>query len=299
MRKNLWIYAGILGGGIGIIYAIRSILEKQIEEKKRMEEAKTFEEILRKKEEAFNRLRGKFFERNSRLLRVWNKWGNLIEKHAKSYNVPVTLLTSIITQESDGYEKAYRYEPSTNLSKYREWDKTKDPISGTTKMSEIVKVDIGMDGKIYGMIDIPTMKYTRNLTRDEIKWMANKVGMKKEYEHGEYEKVVNKLKETMKRIQANVGRSASYGLGQLMYETAVGVSGIKNLNPYKLFDPDFNISLMAKFLSDLYARHKNWRDVISLYNTGKTWGKSLYGIRYFKDVMSRILTDEELRISMA
>lgn len=59
---------------------------------------------------------------------------------------------------------------------------------------------------------------------------------------------------------------ASRGLMQLLYKTAqyLGYKG----KPEGLFEPEINIDLGTKYLSQLYDKYKNWAVAIGCYNAG-------------------------------
>lgn len=50
--------------------------------------------------------------RRNRVLNVLNKWKDKIRLYANKHGIYPSLLASVITQESDGRENAYRYEPA-------------------------------------------------------------------------------------------------------------------------------------------------------------------------------------------
>lgn len=64
--------------------------------------------------------------------------------------------------------------------------------------------------------------------------------------------------------------AASYGLGQLMWSTAVAEGFSRTLDPEELFDPELNLRYTAKHLRRLWDRHGgDIEDVAAAYNSGR------------------------------
>lgn len=63
--------------------------------------------------------------------------------------------------------------------------------------------------------------------------------------------------------------SASYGLCQLMYPTAVWILGGTPFEPEELFEPGFNCDLGAKLLRMHLVKGLTWRQALAAYNTGR------------------------------
>lgn len=64
--------------------------------------------------------------------------------------------------------------------------------------------------------------------------------------------------------------ASSYGLGQLMYLTALEAGFPRTLPPEKLLSPDINLRLTARHLARLWRRHGGrLEDVAAAYNSGR------------------------------
>jgi len=68
-----------------------------------------------------------------------------------------------------------------------------------------------------------------------------------------------------------VSSAGAFGLMQLMPDTARRLAGVRHLNPERLFEPDFNIRLGARFLRQLHDRFGGQLElVVAAYNAGGT-----------------------------
>lgn len=69
--------------------------------------------------------------------------------------------------------------------------------------------------------------------------------------------------------------SASYGLGQLMYTTALENGFSRSRPPEDLYDPETNIDLTIRLLTRLLKRYGgNVRDAVAAYNSGRPFAKA-------------------------
>lgn len=84
--------------------------------------------------------------------------------------------------------------------------------------------------------------------------------------------------------------AASYGLGQLMYSTAVRAGFPRDRPPEDLYDPRVNLDLTARHLAGLNHRFGNVRDVAAAYNSGRPFAKAPAYTRntYVPRVLSRL-----------
>jgi len=295
-KEKIFLYLGILLGGIGGIYLIRFFFEKKIKEKEEKVATETFEKILLLKEKMLQELGEKFYQdKDPRLYRVWSNYKDTIYKVSKKYGIPITLFVSLIAQESGGVASAYRYEPVYNLNHYKRLPK--EPLYPHLRMSDVVKIYV-LGNTLKGVINIPQYGYNRMLTPWEIISLVKIFKLEKLKEEKKLDEVAKRLNEELKKYNANISVSASFGLGQLMYPTAILKTGYE-FNPRKLFDPEFNLELAGKHLSDLYKTYKNWRDVLSAYNTGKAYKDNPRGKEYVEAVISRIFTKEEVSTALA
>lgn len=67
-----------------------------------------------------------------------------------------------------------------------------------------------------------------------------------------------------------VSRSNAVGLMQLMYDTAIDIAKVLNIeiDEEKLLEPDVNINLGTKYISMLIARYGNIEVALAAYNAG-------------------------------
>ncbi|HET6495480.1 MAG TPA: transglycosylase SLT domain-containing protein, partial [Thermoleophilia bacterium] len=63
--------------------------------------------------------------------------------------------------------------------------------------------------------------------------------------------------------------SASYGLCQLMYPTAVWLMGGAQFAPEELFEPGLSLDLGARLLRLHLDKGRTWRQSLAAYNTGR------------------------------
>lgn len=69
--------------------------------------------------------------------------------------------------------------------------------------------------------------------------------------------------------------SASYGLGQLMYTTALDLGFPRSRPPEDLYDPTLNLDLTIRLLDRLLKKHRgDVKDVIAAYNSGRPYAKA-------------------------
>ena len=69
--------------------------------------------------------------------------------------------------------------------------------------------------------------------------------------------------------------SSSYGLGQLMYTTALEMGYPRTARPEGLFDPATNLGIAAAYLAKLKQRHGGrLHDMIAAYNSGRPFDKA-------------------------
>lgn len=87
------------------------------------------------------------------------------------------------------------------------------------------------------------------------------------------------------------------GLMQLSPPTAKAVAKDIGMGYYNLQNVEHNIRLGTKYLSNLYAKYKNWNQVLSAYNMGPTKLKSL-GVKktvYSDSVRKKMRLQEHAR----
>ncbi|MEM2264673.1 MAG: lytic transglycosylase domain-containing protein [Nitrososphaerota archaeon] len=178
---------------------------------------------------------------------VLKKWGDIINEMSEKYGVPRVLIAAVIYHESGGKETAFRYEPVYNL-RYIVPASLKEPLFPGVTVADIIK------GRFI-LIDRKKNGYRFKCVR-------------KMYDK-EYKTFLELTKDKdLKKIPANITRSSSLGLMQLMYDTACKVAG-RELNPVELFNPRLNIELGTKHLAYLYDKFKDWNLAIRAYNAGE------------------------------
>jgi hypothetical protein len=297
IKKKLLLYLGILGGGVGLIYAIKKIFETEIEKKEAKIMAEAFDKIVELKEKMFKEIGDRFMQENPALYKVWSKYKEIILKHSKQFGIPVVILTSLVYQESSGNPKAYRYEPRQPIL-YPDQYPGDDPVYPGIKMNQVVIFYVE-GGKIKGKINIPQLNYTRPLENWEIegtkdiKGLIDLLGVRNLVKQGKLIEATVKMNQELKKYNANIFRAASIGLCQLMYNTALSIDPTISKDPKKLFDPDYNLYLGAKYLRQKYDQYGNWQDALAAYNTGKPYRATQKGKSYVQAISKRFMTEQE------
>ena len=125
----------------------------------------------------------------------------------------------------------------------------------------------------YLLSSISRVEAGRKLSSGEVKgwpWSINHAGK------GLYFETKKGALKYLKNAIANGSKNIDVGCMQLNYRWHKG--GFNSLE--EMFDSEKNIRYAAKFVKELYERHKNWEDVIKHYHSNK----KKFNIPYYKKV---------------
>ncbi|HID92651.1 MAG TPA: lytic transglycosylase domain-containing protein, partial [bacterium (Candidatus Stahlbacteria)] len=223
-----------------------------------------------------------------------NKYDARIIAMGEKYEVPASILKSLIAQES-GHNfnpNSYRYEPCIDYNNFsgespqkglgthpfhhfsiKGKDARGNPINEGDWISKLSPpyLEVARNRTLYGL-DITDSDGNRDLTLAEL-WKNNP--------KQNYEKFCT-LSESEREFTVQFVVAASYGLGQILYTTALGIKdkngnlifdksqeGEEPSNVYDLFNPNVSIELAVAYLRELYENYgQDWWTALAIYNGG-------------------------------
>ena len=224
----------------------------------------------------------------------YNNYDDVIIEKADKYDIPRDLLKSLIHQEAlKKYDKqsgqylfkahSYRYEAHKDYDWYSRQDLSVPAVSGWRGLGGHPESHFAIGGYVATGGIVPSGDQIPNgycywsdtTAAGPLKFPDNKC---KEVTAAELVALNSNQKWPSRQnwnFTAQLVLSASYGLCQTMYETAVNrgfdtrtESGQPAKSPEQLFDPEVSVELGAFHLKKMYGVYGNWWDALKYYNGG-------------------------------
>ena|GEM_PF-6070928 len=262
-----------------------------------------------------------------RLGLVRNEYDDIIFEEAEEFKIDPDLLKSLIHQESLSPEggtyhfkpNAYRYEPCIDYNYFSKINPsigmTQEPYNHFTIRGKNLKGDNIPEGDKVSTLEpsykqmiregvlkkAHILKFDDNdpdLTLTEL-WRDNDAIQRwSRFIDPNSDWCRDLLIETNRNFTVQFLLTGSYGLSQVLYQTAIvlGFNQEKpNRSPYDLFIPDVGIHYGAKRLKKCYDTYKNWRTAVRCYNGSVTseatekYAKDVYDTFYLSNLYDLII----------